>query len=552
MHELDYGPRGREILRRFYHRARDTRRAYKESQWSLPLAPGPHLFSDWRYILSAEVSGGFTWVTRDTGEPVRVTDEHDELTVEPIDAVMVPYDVPEGIRISVCTAERSDPVPNHEPPGQVRHSQGSYRTWYRPIPLGAPYSSLLEGGVFHAESDDGYSWRNRTACTFDLSDCPDVEAWGPFPGVFEDPVAPESERFKMVFQGRSTRPEFARHRQQVLQEFAKSHAEGFDPTALSFDGPDGTPLIRLARYGAVSPDGLHWRVLRHPLMILYSDSQNVVAYDTNRQSYVWFLKTQWYDGRRSIGRSETGDFRHWPLAETIIHPGADLHPSDDWYTNGKTRYPGTTDHHFLFPALYHHAEDSSDIRAFSSIDTVSWTRIPGGAILPADDPRAWDAGFVTASIDLVPLPGGKVGLPYGGARYPHKYPRSRHTWDAMKRAYALWTKERITALIADEAGRFTTLPLLFDGRRLRLNYRTTQGGEVRVEAAESRRSGGHSKALPGRSFADCVPLAGDETDRIVAWKTGEDFGHHQGQPVTLRFRMRSASLFAFEIIADPG
>lgn len=180
MHDLDYGPRGREILRRFYNRARDTRRAYKESQWSLPLAPGPHLFTDWRYILSAEVSGGFTWVTRDTGEPVRVTDEHDELTVEPIDAVMVPYDVPEGIRISVCKAERSDPVPNHEPPGQVRHSQGSYRTWYRPIPLGTPYSSLLERAVFHAESDDGYSWRNRTACTFDLSDCPDVEAWGPF------------------------------------------------------------------------------------------------------------------------------------------------------------------------------------------------------------------------------------------------------------------------------------------------------------------------------------------------------------------------------------
>ena len=442
MQDLDGGPRGREILRRFYNRARDTRRSFKERQSSLPLAPGPHLLTDWRYVLSSEVSGGFTWVTRETGEPVRVTDEHGEYTTDPIDAVMVPYDVPEGVRISVCKAERSDPVPNHEPPGQVCHSQGFYRTWYRPIPLGQPYASLLDGGVYHAESDDGYSWRNRTACTFDLSDCPDVEAWGPFPGVFEDPVAPERERFKMVFQGRSIRPEFAHHRQEVLEEFMERHESGFDPTALSFDGPNRTPVIRLARYGAVSPDGIRWNVLRQPLMILYSDSQNVVYYDTNRQSYVWFLKTQWYDGRRSIGR-------------------------------------------------------------------------------------------------------------YGGARYPHKYPRNRHTWDAMKGAYALWTKERITALIADEAGRFTTLPLLFDGRRLRLNYRTTQGGEIRVEAAESRRSGGHSKALPGRSFADCVPLAGDETDRIVAWKTGEDLGHRDGQPVTLRFRMRSASLFAFELSAGP-
>ena len=552
MPNMDFGPRGSEIVRRFFNGAKDTRQhAHKQKQWSVSLAPGPHLFTDWRHILAAEVSGGFTWVMRETGEPVRVIDEHGEYTTGPIDAVMVPYDVPEGIRISVCKAERSDPVPHHEPPGQVRHSQGCYRTWYRPIPLGAPYSSLLEGGVFHAESDDGYSWKNRRECTFDTADCPDVEARGPFPGIFEDPSAPDSERFKMVFQGRSTRPEFARHRQEVLHEFIQNYPEGIDPTALSFDGPDGTPLIQIARYGAVSPDGLHWRVLRQPLMIIYSDAENVVYYDTNRQSYLWFLKTQWYDGRRSIGRAETRDFRHWPLADTIIHPGADLHPSDDWYTNSKTLYPGTTDHHFLFPALYHHADDSSDIHAFSSVDTVSWTRIPGGPILPADDPRSWDAGFVTASVDLVPLPGGKVGLPYGGARYPHKYPRNRHTWDAMKRAYALWPKERITAVIADEAGRFTTLPLLFDGRRLRLNYRTTQGGEIRVEAAESRRSGGHSKVLPGRSFADCVPLAGDETDRTVAWKNGEDLGHRDGQPVTLRFRMRSASLFAFELIAGP-
>jgi hypothetical protein len=100
MQDLDGGPRGREILRRFYNRARDTRGSFKERQWSLPLAPGPHLFTDWRYVLSSEVSGGFTWVTRETGEPVRVTDEHGEHTTDPIDAVMVPYDVPEGVRIS--------------------------------------------------------------------------------------------------------------------------------------------------------------------------------------------------------------------------------------------------------------------------------------------------------------------------------------------------------------------------------------------------------------------------------------------------------------------
>ena len=57
MPNVNHGPRGREIVRRFYNRARDDRRSYKQRQWSLPLSPGPHLFTDWRHILAAEVSG---------------------------------------------------------------------------------------------------------------------------------------------------------------------------------------------------------------------------------------------------------------------------------------------------------------------------------------------------------------------------------------------------------------------------------------------------------------------------------------------------------------
>ena len=542
MTNSEYGPRGREILRRFFHAAKDK-------EWALALSPGPHLFTDWRYILAADVWGGFNWASKDTGDeiPVRVRDEKGDYSSEPIDAVMVPYDIPEGIRISVCSAERSEPVPYEEPPGQIMYSEGSFRTWYSPHPLWVSTSRKLEGVVVHAVSDDGFTWTKRKECTFDWSDCPDAEVTG-LPGIFEDPVAPKNERFKMVFEASSTKPEFAEHRQKVLAEFMKNHENGIDPTGLSFDASQDSPVIKLARYGAVSPDGLHWTVLRLPLMIIHSDAQNVVYYDTNRESYIWFLKTQWYDGRRSIGRSETKDFRNWPLAETVIHPGPDLHPSDDLYTNSKTLYPGTRDHHYMFPGLYHHADDSSDICAYTSVDTVSWTRIPGGSILSPADPRSWDAGFKTAGIDLVPLPGDKVGLPYHGARYPHKYPRNRNTLEKMKKAYALWPRERISALTADESGRFTTLPLLFDGRKLRLNYRTSQGGEIRVEAAESRQYGGGKDPLTGRSFSDCIPLVGDEMDGMVAWKGGEDLGHRDGQPVSLRFRMRSASLFAFEII----
>ena len=535
-----YGSRGREILNRFFNG--------DQGKLSIRLSPGTDLFTDWRYILAADVWGGFLWVSRDTGEeiPVRVRDEKGEFSTEPVDAVMDPYDIPEGIRISVCKAQRSEPVPHYEPPGQIMYSEGSYRTWYCPDPAWMTSTEPFAGGVVHAVSDDGFTWQNGQECTFDWSDCPDVEARGGVPGIFMDPTCEKAERFKMVFQGSSVRPESAEHRRKVLGEFMEKHEAGIDPTGLSFKDGE-VPVIRLARYGAVSPDGFQWKVLRLPLMIIHSDGQNVVYYDTNRESYIWFLKTQWYDGRRSIGRSETTDFRNWPLAETVIHPGPDLHPSDDLYTNSKTLYPGTRDHHYLFPGLYHHADDSSEICAYAGVDTMSWTRIPGGSILEPAEPWSWDAGFKTAGVDLVPLRGDKVALPYHGSRFPHKYPRNRNTLEQMKKAYALWPGERISSLIADESGRFATLPLKFDGRRLRLNFRTRQGGEIRVEAAESRPYGGAARPLPCRSFADCLPLVGDEMDGIVAWKSGDDLGHRDGQAVTLRFRMRAASLFAFEI-----
>ena len=71
-------------------------------------------------------------------------------------------------------------------------------------------------------------------------------------------------------------------------------------------------------------------------------------------------------------------------------------------------------------------------------------------------------------------------------------------------------------------------------------------GEVLVEVASSKQHGGGEQPVAGRSFADCIPIAGDSLDHIVTWKGAEDLGHEPGQPVTLRFRMRAAKLFAFE------
>ena len=493
----------------------------------LRLSSGPHLMLDWRFVLPGELGLiGPYWATAEQERlPLRLWKD-DALKDRPIDALYVPQDVPQGIRIVAQKATRSEPFAPAGPPGtRVVYDQGKYLTWYRPT------ESEDKTPLHYAESQDGFTWGNDTECEFDWSVCPEKKG-SERPEIFIDPSAPADERFKMFF--RTGVPGTEEEIRAVLEEFQRTRPDDIYPSV-------GESLERLAgMFGMVSPDGVHWKGLAGPLVIHYSDTTNVVYYDTRLERYVWYARCNWYYGRRCIGRAETDDFRRWPGPDMLLWPGTDLHPTDDWYTNSKTIYPDTLDHHLMFPALYHHADDTSELRLFSSPDGIVWSEVPGGPVLSTGATGEWDGGCVFGGLDLVPLPGNQVGLPYGGYLNPHKYPRNRHTFRGRV-AYALWPRGRLAALEAVESGNFTTLPLVFEGRRLLLNVQTKRAGRVLVEVADRE---GHP--LPGRSFDQADPVTGDHFDRPVTWKGESDLNRESDQPIMLRFRMRCARLFAFE------
>ena len=171
-----------------------------------------------------------------------------------------------------------------------------------------------------------------------------------------------------------------------------------------------------------------------------------------------------------------------------------------------------------------------------------WSEVPGGAVLETGTPGTGDGGCVFGGINLVPLPGNRVGLPYGGYPYPHKYPRNQFSFKTH-RAYALWPRGRLGAVEAVESGSFTTLPLVFTGRKLTLNVQTKQAGHVLVEVADRD---GHP--LPGHRFEDADMIIGDNFDHPVTWNGNTALNIQPDQPVLLRFRLRCAKLFAFEFI----
>ncbi len=493
---------------------------------NLRLSDGPHLFLDWRFVLPGEIGLiGPHWAASDgRAIPLRVSDAPEWKSRE-IDATYVPDDVPQGIRIAAQPAEKSSPFPEGGPPGaRIIHDEGIFRTWYK-----LPEDSA-EGVLHYAESSDGYEWGGGAECKVDWSACPEA-AGSESPEVFVDPTAPESERFKMFV--RSGVGATSEERVRILRKFQRTRPDDVYPTA----GDEPEHLSGM--YGAVSGDGVRWKGIPGPLVIHYSDTANVVHYDAQLERYVWYARCNWFYGRRSIGRAETDDFRRWPGPEMLVWPSTGLHPSDDWYTNSKTTYPGADSHHLMFPALYHHADDTTEVRIFSSPDGIVWSEVPGGAVLSPGPTGAWDGGCVFGGLDLIPLAGNRVALPYTGYLYPHKYPRNSLTMRSRV-AYAQWTEGRLGALEASDSGSFTTLPLVFDGRRLSLNVQTKHAGHVLVEVADRE-----GRPLPGRSFDEADPIAGDHLDRPVTWNGEPDLKKRPGQPVLLRFRLRAAKLFAF-------
>ena len=87
----------------------------------------------------------------------------------------------------------------------------------------------------------------------------------------------------------------------------------------------------------------------------------------------------------------------------------------------------------------------------------------------------------------------------------------------------------------------TTRRFVAIGDTLVLNANAT-GGEIRVEAVDAL-----GRVVKGFSKADCKPISGDRTKHVVSWVGGTNCHPLQARPIKLRFYIRRARLFSFDI-----
>ena len=486
-------------------------------------------FHDWRYVNT----GSFAWLDDEGGS-------HGLFTRDRLPPMHLEHrDMPAGIRLVAQKAVKSDPVITPDRAnevflfsGSLMHDGGVYRLWYECWPeeqIGQPGMGS-HNYVRYAESDDGVNWRfpelgvvehhgsRNTNIVYGAMCTGGVGYHGGC--VFKDPSAPPQERYKGFHLGTLT-PE-------MYDRYAAERPDDIDP----FTGRKGHAC---GLFGATSPDGLAWTPICEPLVVQNSDTHNICEYDGARGKYVAYCRS-WFFNRRTVGRMETDDFRRFPLPEELFWPNAMMEPHDLWYTQSKSVMPGTRDYHVMFPMRWSLPTDRFDFHLATSPDGIVWGFVPGGPLCAPGSPGSFDEGVVAPGLGLVELPDERMGILFSGSPVPHKHPRRP---PLGKLAWATWPNGRLVALEAPAEGSFALWPLVFEGSTVRLNVRTHFTGYVLVEAC-----GGDGKVLPGRSFNDCDRINGDHLDRVVTWRGEADLGRSEGEPVTLRFRVRSAELFS--------
>jgi hypothetical protein len=505
----------------------------------LKLAGKRLFFQNWYYVRQ----GFLGWVD----EGGRAVDLRD--AVPPGAATLKHKDQPVGIRLVAQEAQRIGPLLEPDRPWEegagvgfdtVIKDGGMYRAWStRTVTSGEPPGTKY---YCYFESSDGLTWkrpkvgqleihgsRDNNILNIDFGSGGSISSDSSLGdgSIFVDPSAPPAERYKFLAH--------ARFSGDVCKEYLRQRPNDWDPIAPQKEDGSGSGLA-----GGVSPDGLHWTLFRDPLVIEFTDTQVIAYYDQALKKYVAYTRT-WVGGstgRRSIGRSETSDYRKFPLHETILEPGPELAPSDTLYYNGKTTMPGAPDHHLLFPTIWHTANDGSTIMLASSHDGKLWHFFGGSSMLRPAPFGAFDGGVIFSHPNLVELPDGSFALPYTGFSVPHKYPRKM--WKYAP-GYAVWPRGRLIALAARERGEFTTVGIVPPGRTARINALTRRGGSITVEVGTL-----DGTPLPGHSFADARPIVGDHHWTTLSWRGKEDLGHRGNEGIVLRFRLDQAEIYGLE------
>jgi hypothetical protein len=453
--------------------------------------------------------------------------------------------------------------------GSVIKENGVFRMWYYGIRIPEHYKEQADLPlVCYAESDDGIHWRK-----------PDLKLTGQrrYPGnnLLSLPGAPTG--VVRALPGTD----------------AKYLASSFVyPIPLEWDVQDvpGNPDPLNGGHGThiwASDDGLRWR---HVTKVVAHNDNSCLFADAFSNRYLLYNKVMGMHGltpRRMWIGLESHDGRHWEgyegvrrWRETFVCDDYDdlraqqhgflhaemynvgVYRAGDLLVSAETIFdvgPPLVEMSVANPAGLSHT------RLGYSHDGFKWRYPKGRPVwLERGEPGELDAGWIMPSSTLVE-DGDDLLFYYGGSRYDHDWHMhpdftlrtdislEEHR-DTIRIMLAKIKRDRFASLAAVWRGSFDVDAGHRMGEDLFVNVQAKHGA-VRVALAEKWGPGygeiRKNDHLPGFSFDDCLPITGDHVRAPIRFKHKSLAEIPPNLPLTLRFQLNSAEIFAYEWSGPP-
>ena len=457
------------------------------------------------------------------------------------------------VALSVNCAARAETVLTFDRPWEgdsagtyptVLFDGEKYRMYYETCNLTAD-ERIPQIHVCYAESRDGLSWETPDLglCEWNGSTKNNIVLLGINDNfsimIDENPACSPAERFKAVLEG------------------------GF-----SKDFPDGKPPHKLVLM--TSPDGFHFSEPRVISEGYPYDSQNTLHWDRHTGKYYCYFRDtlkkevtsnpEWKDSPvRAIRVMESEDCIVWSDPVLLDYCGGEEYPL---YTNCVMKYPYDDRYFIAFPTRYverlswnsnfeqHAAGElrraryemkprlglaTTDCVFMSSTDHYRWHRFDEAALTPGPEGNAnWLYG------DCYPASGGLIETPSSIEDAPHElslYVRERHPVrrGVNRMVRYVYRKDGFASYKATYQPQIlTTKPLLLDGDRLFLNFRTSARGFIYVSVLDEQGS-----VIEG--YRSCE-IFGDSLNREVTFD--RPISELHGQSIHLQFNMSDAELYS--------
>ena len=425
----------------------------------------------------------------------------------------------------------------------VIHDRQRYRMYYRGSTKGNtdPADDDWRAEITcYAESSDGIDWKKPHLGLYEVNGTRNNNVILPP----DNPYIP-SDNFAVLYDDRPGVPPGERFKGIGGQ----THEKDIKVTKI----PGG-----LYRY--VSADGIHWKLYSKTPICSNNvlGSLNVLSWIPTENNYAIYLRS-WTGGiniagenkgLRTIARTVSKDFEHWSEPRNMSFGGA---PGEHLYTNATEPYFRAPQILISLPMRFlpdRRILSEEQLRQ-AGVYPLSWKGVSDTLFMTSRGGDSYDRKFLEAFVRPGPDDGNwgarsnmpALGVVQTGATEMSFYVTRGQATPTNRLERLTLRLDGFASLHAGyHAGYAVTKPVVLDGKRMSVNLATSAAGSLKITIL-----GDDHREVPGFGEADAEELAGDRIDHPVKWKSGKSIADLAGKVVRIKFTLRDADVYSFEI-----